>query len=82
MPEAGFASLDWAVFVFYLVVVVVLGASFSKRQKSTAEYFTAGKRMHWLPISLSVVASIFSGISFIGHPARVYRAPCSVGPMG
>jgi len=73
MPETGFEFLDWVVFVVYLAAVVALGASFSKKQRSTKEFFTAGKRMHWLPIAFSVVASIFSGISFIGQPSRVYR---------
>ncbi len=73
IPEAHFGWLDWTVFASYLGAIVLVGAYFSKRQNSTDEFFTASKRMHWLPVSLSIVASLFSGISFIGQPSRVYR---------
>ena len=73
MPPPHFELLDWVVFAAYLGGVVLLGASFARKQRSTTEFFKAGKRVHWLPVSLSVVASLFSGISFMGHPARVYR---------
>ena len=78
MEAAGFQPLDWVVFAAYLGAVIFIGASFSKRQRSTDEYFTAGRRVHWLPVPLSVVASLFSGISFIGHPARVYQYNCAM----
>lgn len=71
--KTGFVTADWIVFVFYLCAVFTIGARFSKKQKSTKEYFTASQQVHWLPVSLSVVATLFSGISFLGHPARVYR---------
>ncbi|MBN2293019.1 MAG: sodium/solute symporter, partial [Pirellulales bacterium] len=69
----GFHALDWLVFAGYLVMVMVIGSWFARRQVNTSEYFTAGKRVHWLPVSISILATVFSGISFIGHPARVYR---------
>ena len=69
----GFQILDWIVLVGYLGTVMAIGSWFSRRQVSTSEYFTAGKHVHWLPLSISILATMFSGISFIGHPARVYR---------
>ena len=69
----GFQAVDWIVFVVYLGMVLVIGSLFSRRQVSTSEYFTASKSVHWLPVSISILATMFSGISFIGHPARVYR---------
>jgi len=78
MTKTGFVTVDWVVFALYLGAVVCIGIWFSKRQRSTEEYFTAGKRVHWLPVSLSVVATLFSGISFLGHPARVFRYNCAM----
>ncbi|MEA1951519.1 MAG: sodium:solute symporter [Planctomycetota bacterium] len=69
----GFQALDWIVFAGYLGMVMAVGSWFSRRQVSTSEYFTAGKHVHWLPVSISILATLFSGISFLGHPARVYR---------
>jgi len=71
--KTGFSITDWVVFVLYLATVLAIGAMFSRKQKSTEEYFTATNQVHWLPVSLSVVATLFSGVSFLGHPARVYR---------
>ena len=73
MPETGLSSLDWIVLVVYLVAMLGIGASFVGRQRSTSEYFKASQQMPWLPVALSVIAGLFSGISFIGQPARVYR---------
>lgn len=73
MPEVGLCLLDWGVLIAYLVVMLGIGAVVTDRQQSTAEYFKASQQMHWLPVALAVVASLFSGIGFIGQPARVYR---------
>ncbi len=73
MNSGGFQPLDWVVFILYLVAIFLVGSWFLRRQTSTSEFFTAGKRMHWLPVAISVVVSVLSGISFIGHPARAFR---------
>jgi len=73
MENAGFHPYDWAVLIVYLAGIFLVGSWFSRWQTSTKEFFIAGKRMHWLPVALSVVVSVMSGISFIGQPARAYR---------
>jgi len=65
--------LDWTVLMVYLVGIFLLGAFFSKRQTTTSEFFVASKRMPWLLVTFSVVASLLSGISYIGQPARSFR---------
>ncbi len=65
--------LDWIVFAAYLLGTVMIGSWFTKRQTSTKEFFVGGQRMHWIPVALSIMAGMISGISFIGHPARVYQ---------
>jgi len=78
MPDATFGFWNWVVFGTYLVGIFLIGALFARRQTSTGEFFTASKRMGWLVVSLSVVASLFSAISFIGHPARIYNQDATV----
>ena len=73
MASNYFTILDWTILGVYFALMIVVGWFFSKRQTTTEEFFTAGRRMHWLPISLSLVATMFSAVSFLGHPARVYR---------
>jgi solute:Na+ symporter, SSS family len=69
----GLSLLDWTVLSVYLAVMLGIGFAVTGRQRSTREYFTASQQIHWLPVALSVIATLFSGIAFVGHPARVYR---------
>jgi solute:Na+ symporter, SSS family len=71
--EYHFGVLNWIVFIAYLVMIFSVGSIFARRQTSTREFFKSGGRMHWLPVALSIVASLFSGIAFLSHPARVFR---------
>ena len=60
--------LDIAICVSYLLIVFVLGLWFSKDQHDQEDYFVAGRKMHWLPIGLSIFAGTFSALSFVGLP--------------
>ena len=72
MPQKGFVFVDWVVLAAYLIGMIGVGVYFSRRQTSTGEYFTASKRMTWFPVAISVAATMFSGISFLGGPSRVF----------
>lgn len=76
MSEGHFQPLDWAVFFAYQTTLIAVGWYFSRRQTSTEEFFASSRRMHWLPVSLSIVASLFSAVSFLGNPAKVFKGDC------
>ena len=57
----------------YFVVVVGLALTLSGKQKDTSSYFLANRRMPWLAVSLSVVASLLSALTYLGAPAVAYR---------
>ncbi len=61
-------SLDWTVLALYLLAMLLLGASFYKGQKTTKDFFLAGRSMTWIPVGLSLAATIFSAISYMGFP--------------
>lgn len=65
----GLHPLDWMVLAVYLVGTIALGASFCRGQKTTKDFFLAGRSMSWLPVGLSVVATLFSAISYIALPS-------------
>ncbi|MFA5865450.1 MAG: sodium/solute symporter [Phycisphaerae bacterium] len=73
MEKGQFLFLDWIILIVYLVGMVLIGLKLAGKQTTTKEYFKADKQMHWFPVSLSVIATLFSGVSFIGQPARVFR---------
>ena len=63
--------LDYGVILAYLVVSVGLGIYFGRNQ-SRKEFFAAGNSMGWLPVGLSVMATLFSSNSFVMYPSIAY----------
>ena len=62
------SALDWTLFATYLVVVLALGLKFAGEQHSREDYFLGGRAMNWLPVGLSMFATTFSSLSFVGFP--------------
>ena len=76
MTEIGMTGLqlaDYVCIVGYLAFVIVLGSGFVRQQKTTNDYFLAGKTMTWVPLSISIYATIFSSISYVMAPAEAFR---------
>ena len=65
---------DYLVFGLMLVLSSAIGIyyGYKGRKQSTKEYLTASGNMHWLPISISLMASFLSAIALMGMPAEVY----------
>jgi SSS family transporter len=67
-----FAPLDYALFGIYLVASVLIGLLFVKEQRTMKDFFLAGRSMGSVVVAISVMAAMFSGISYIGGPAEVF----------
>jgi SSS family transporter len=66
-------TLDWGVLALYLLGMVALGVSFYKQQKTTKDFFLAGRSMSWVPVGLSVVATLFSAVSYMAIPSATQK---------
>lgn len=64
------APIDWIICGGYLAFIVGLGFYFSNKQSNNDEYFFGGRKMHWLPVGLSLFAATVSSNSFVGLPAE------------
>jgi SSS family transporter len=64
--------LDVAVFLAYMAILVGIGAWFTKRETGLKEYLLAGQDVHWVIVGISVLAALFSGITYIGVPAESF----------
>lgn len=73
MEQTTFGTLNYLVLVGYFVVVVGLALSLSGKQENTTTYFLANRRMPWLVVSLSVVASLLSALTYLGVPAVTFQ---------
>ncbi len=69
-----FTALDYIVLFVYLIATAILGVLLGKGQKNTRDYFLAGKEVPWWAISLSIVATETSALTFIGVPALAYTS--------
>ena len=49
----------------YLALLMGIGWYHSRRQRNLREYALAGKHMSWLPIGLSLMAALNSGIDYM-----------------
>ena len=61
-------AVDWTICLAYLVLVLVLGAWCSRGQRTNADYLVGDRRMNWLVIGISLFATTFSSLSFVGLP--------------
>lgn len=71
-PRAWFRVIDYAVLVVYLLSLVGIGWYFSKRGKTTKDFFLAGKRIPWWAAALSLMATQVSSIGFMAIPSKSY----------
>jgi len=67
-----FSWLDYSIFVVYLLGAVSVGLLFVKEQRTIKDYFLASQSMGFLLVGVSVLAALFSGISYLGCPGEVY----------
>jgi SSS family transporter len=65
-------AIDVAIIVAYLAGVLIAGAWFGRRQKTTRQYFLAGGQVPWWAIGASIVATETSTVSFISVPGIAY----------
>ena len=66
----GLSTLDIIVFVVYVLIIICVGLYVSRdkkgKQKSTEDYFLAGKSLPWWAVGASLIAANISAEQFIG----------------
>ena len=71
-PSSSFTTLDYSFLGLYLGALVVMGVYFSRRERSTEDYFLAGRRIPWWAAGVSLFGTQLSAITFMAAPAKVY----------
>ncbi len=69
----SFGPADWAIIGLYMLMLLGIGWFHSRRQRTVKEYFLAGKHMSWLPIGLSLMAALNSGIDYLMQPSAFLK---------
>jgi len=73
LVEATLNRLDWVVLLVYFVITFGIGVWASRRQKTEADYFMAGRSVHPLVAGISLFATLFSTVSFVAVPSEAYQ---------
>ncbi|MSO22052.1 MAG: hypothetical protein EXQ58_02100 [Acidobacteria bacterium] len=70
---SGYLSLiDYIVVLVYLATTMGVGLWMVRRQKTTADYFIASRRVPGWAVAFTMMATIISSASFVGHPGAVF----------
>jgi len=70
---ADLHGIDYAVLVFYLVLVLGIGFYFRRFVQGGRDYFVAGNIMPWWVAGLSIFMGQFSAWTFTGAAAMAYK---------
>lgn len=70
--KSPFHPLDYVALSVYLVLLVCMGFYFSRRGKTTDDFFLAGRRIPWWAATLSIFSTQLSAITFMAIPATAY----------
>jgi SSS family transporter len=66
-------TIDVAIVIAYLAALAAVGVYFSRRQTTIEEFFVARQSMAWLPVGLSLMAALNSGIDYLMQPSATIR---------
>lgn len=67
-----FSIIDYATLIAYLLLIVWLGYYFSKKNKSSKDFFLGGQKIPFWAAGLSMMAAQVSSIGFMSIPAKSF----------
>ncbi len=65
--------VDFAVMGVYLALILVVGVTFGRRQRTTKDFFFGGQRFAWWLIAFSLVATLVGSYSFVKYSQAAYN---------
>ncbi|OWF48465.1 sodium-coupled monocarboxylate transporter 1-like [Mizuhopecten yessoensis] len=74
--NVAFNEIDFIVFGATLLASASIGLYYAIRDRKSddaEDFLLGGRKMHYLPVSLSLLSSFISAITLLGTPAEVYR---------
>lgn len=71
--NSGLETLDFVAIAGYLLLTFGIALWFSYRQKNTEDFFVGGRSMPWFAVGLSILATLFSTLSYLGMPGEAIK---------
>lgn len=79
--DKSFGWLNWAVLIFYLVAMLLMGFYFMRKEKGSDDFFKGGGRIPWWAAGISIYATMLSAITYMTIPAKAYTTNWTYYPM-
>ncbi len=73
-----FSALNYAILFVYMIAMLAIGWRFAGRQRTTEDYFLAGRKMPWIVVAMSMYASLTSAVTYMGLPSTAYQENVSL----
>jgi SSS family transporter len=74
MQNTGLTAWDMIIAVGYVFGIISIGVYFSKKHKSPKDFLLAGRSMGWLPVGLSLMATLTSAVGYMSFPAGAFKS--------
>jgi SSS family solute:Na+ symporter len=72
-PSTGLEAFDYVMVGVYLLVTLSIVVWSSRRQHDTEDFFLGGRRMPWLAVGLSIMATLLSTLTYVGLTGEVVK---------
>lgn len=72
------SPLDYAAIAFYVVFMAGVGIIYTRRNRSSSDFFRAGGSLTWWLVGSASFVTLFSAWTFVGCAGRIYRTGTSV----
>ena len=70
---SSFRSIDWVIVAAYLRRWPASASTFRGSQTNLDQYLLAERNMGWLPVGLSLMAALNSGMDYLMQPSATIR---------
>lgn len=71
--DSGLETFDFAAIAAYFALTFGIALWFGRRQKNVDDFFVGGRRMPWFAVGLSILATLFSTLTYLGLPGEMIK---------
>jgi SSS family solute:Na+ symporter len=72
-PPTGLDTLDFVMVGVYLLVTMGIVYWASRRDRDTEDFFLGGRRLPWLAVGLSIMATLMSSLTYLGLTGEIVK---------
>ncbi|WP_437206887.1 sodium:solute symporter family transporter [Planctomicrobium sp. SH664] len=71
--QTGLKTLDFVAIAAYMLITFGIALWFGRRQHSVSDFFVGGRSVPWFAVGLSILATLFSTLTYLGAPGEVIK---------